>query len=201
MPERIAQLPRDARGYPIPYVVQRDQTGQPLFIVNNRDLANHCVRRKLCSICGEKMVKELWFVGGPQSAFHPHGAYYDSAMHHDCLQYALRVCPYMAMSKQAADLDRVMPKIQDRLKENVLMWDPTINDRRPDLFVAVMAYGQSLTGSPMGGFYLHPLRPYHAVEYWREGEQLTADEGLAIVRAIRDMDLAALASALRLVLR
>src|SRR5262249_26747548 len=74
MPPRIARLPRDKRGYPIPWNIQRDANGLPLFTVNDDRKHYLAVRQGLCPICGETLGKWKWFIGGPRSAFHPDGA-------------------------------------------------------------------------------------------------------------------------------
>lgn len=194
LPERMAQLPRDSRGYPIPVVVARDvTTGQPLFIVNDSKVARQCVRKKLCQICGQRMIKELWFIGGPLSALAPNGWYFDSAMHHECAQYALQVCPYLAMTGSRAALrEPMLEKISDRLGGTVLV-DHTQMPGTPEMMMLVMAYGQQKSASPVPGTsYIRPLRPYHAVEFWREGRQLEFEDGMARLRTIPGLDLTAL---------
>jgi hypothetical protein len=195
----MRNLPLDARGYPVPYVVECDISGKPLFIVNSAERNAICIHRKLCPICGERLTKELWYVGGPQSALHPQGCYLDSAMHHECMAYALQVCPYLAMSRSAAR-DAVIDKLQTRLPEVKLLVDPTIDMRTPVVFMAVMSYGRSLSyhlSKDQRNPYQKPLRPYHAVEFWHGGQRLDFEEGCALIRDQHDLDL----SALRLVIR
>src|SRR5215471_19207085 len=83
LPERMCKLPLDHRGYPVPVTIQRDTRGKPLFVANDSEVVAKCIKRKLCSICGERLTRELWFTGGPNNALHPHGGYLDPAMHHE----------------------------------------------------------------------------------------------------------------------
>lgn len=193
MPDRIARLPRDKRGYPVPYVVARDPQGAPLFIVNDSKVQGRCIHKKLCPICGERLTKELWFAGGPRSAFDPHGHYMDSAMHHECCTYAMQVCPYMAMPKyHATEPEAKIAHLE--LRAGTLLFDHTQDSTRPAVMVVVMTYGQSLS-APEGTLtnpYIAPLRPYHAVEFWRHGARVPDAEGLAILREIPELDLSAL---------
>lgn len=192
MPARVARLPRDKHGYPIPYIVSYDTNGLPLFTVNDSEIHRRCLNKKLCAICGERLTKELWFAGGPQSAFHPNGMYFDSAMHHECVTYAMQVCPYLSMSKFKGITQDKREKLQERMGAIPLV-DVTVIPDKPELFVVVMAYGQSIRPSAdITLRYIKPLRPYHAVEYWRQGQQLSNSEGLEMVKQIPGLDLSAL---------
>jgi hypothetical protein len=188
IPERMASLPRDRRGLPIPVVVARDREGLPQFAVNDSLVSRQCVARKLCPICGQRLTKELWFAGGPGSAFHPGGAYFDPAMHHECMAFALQSCPYLALPNYVSKMAAKMPVLEKQMCDELLV-DPSVDPDRPLVFVAVMAFGQSV--EEWGRFsHLQPLRPYHAVEFWRHGQQLSFDEGLQIVCKNREYDLA-----------
>lgn len=171
IPERMAKLPRDARGYPIPVTVYRDSEGRPYFTVNDEIRRQQIIRNDLCPICGSKLLRGRWFVGGPASAFHERGAYIDPPMHAECARYALQVCPYLA----ARHYDR---RIDDRTLRGphapVVQFDPTVDPTRPTVFVAVMAVGQRLILFPDSKLvqYLAPRRPYRMIEYWRSGEQV-----------------------------
>jgi hypothetical protein len=183
LPERMKKLPRDKRGYPIPVIVTRDRDGLPMFTVNDSVVQTKCVHKKMCPICGGKLPKELWFVGGPQSAFHPHGCYFDSAMHHECLTYALQVCPYLAMTRwnaHEANLDH----LSSRMDKRTLLEDRTMIVDRPDVFVAVMSYGQSLSANGPMSPHIKPLRPYHAVEFWKHGQRVDFYEGVLLMRKV-----------------
>lgn len=193
MPDRIARLPRDSRGYPIPVIVTYDTAGLPLFTVNDSAVHRKCVDKKLCAICGERLTKELWFAGGPQSALHPHGMYFDSAMHHECVTYAMQVCPYLSMPRFVGLNDAKRGRLQQRMGDMPLI-DVTVIPEKPELFMVVMAYGQSIqSGAEERTLrYLKPLRPYHAVEYWQAGKLLTEAEGYALVSQIDGLDLSGL---------
>lgn len=192
VPERMKHLPLDRRGYPIPVIVMRDENGLPYFAVNNDIERLKCVKRKLCAICGGRLTKELWLVGGPSSAFDPHGAYIDSALHHECMTYALQVCPYLAMPGRMMMSKHSINKIEKKLGD-MLIVDPTIDPTKPKCFVAVMSYGQTITSET----HIVPLRPYHAVEFWTDGQRLSMACGLALITKIPNLETTA---ALRLLI-
>lgn len=180
LPERMRHLERDRRGYPIPEIVLRDSDGRPHFTVNDTLRMVHVLRNDLCAICGTKLFRGRWFIGGPRSAFDPHGCYIDAPAHHDCARYALRVCPYLA----APNYGRL---IEDRTLADdepvALRRDERCLPDRPRLFVAVHARGQEVRGG-LHDMTIWPTRPYVGIEYWRDGHRLTREEGDAFCRSV-----------------
>ena len=79
LPERMQRLDKDQRGLPIPFIVQLDAaTGRQYFTINDERKVEACRQHDLCAICGQKLLRGRWFVGGPASAFHEHGCYIDT---------------------------------------------------------------------------------------------------------------------------
>ena len=74
-----------------------------------------CGHRKVCGICGQKLERDVWLIGGPGAAFHEHGAFLDPPMHRGCAIYALMVCPYLG-ARYTGRVDAMLVK-QGR-------WDP-----------------------------------------------------------------------------
>lgn len=174
VPRRMNALQHDRRGYPVPFIVLRDSAGTPHFTVNDHHRRWRCVKEKRCAICGTKLSGLLWFVGGPLSAFHPDGAYRDTALHHECMNYAMRVCPYLALRSYQGRIDDLTVDY-DKLPNGVVLHDPTMIDERPGVFVVVAATGyQLLSGDPIHAN-VRPTRPYRAVEFWKDGNLLAAD--------------------------
>jgi hypothetical protein len=95
IPKIMRTLERDERGYPIPFIVQRDLKGLPVFTVNDDRVVLTCVKKRLCSICG-KRLQESWFVSGSRSFLSVRGAFVDPPVHLECAEYALQVCPFLA---------------------------------------------------------------------------------------------------------
>jgi hypothetical protein len=185
MPERIARLPRDRRGLPIPFLVLTDRgTGKPNFTINDAAKQARCLAEDRCPICGEGLTRGRWFVGGPGSAFHPNGAYLDPPMHFECAHFALRVCPFLAAPVYSGRIDDKGFDWSAHPGEAMLV-DPTVIAERPSLFVAIMAVGQKQVG-PAHSPYLKPRRPYSRVEFWRFGRQLDEAEGVALALAAAD---------------
>jgi len=181
IPERMRHLQIDARGYPIPSMVLIDSAGRPHFAINDDAKRLQAIRQELCSICGTKLFRGRWFVGGALSAFHPDGAFIDPPMHSECAHYALQVCPYLAAPRYSAEIGIAKAKAHaSALKDNRLLVDPTQMPGRPlnDMFIALM------TTRPVDvydNFNLKPTPPYNVIEYWRRGERLPDREGEAMV--------------------
>ena len=173
IPERMKHLELDPRGYPIPVMVWRDNTGIPYFTINDTNTRFKIIRQELCSICGTKLFRGRWFVGGPLSAFHPNGAYNDPPMHLECAEYALKVCPYLAAPSYAKRIDTKKVK-SENISSTTMFIDPTMMPNRPEIFVAVHARGHKV--GPFPDLILKPLRPYIDVRFWRQGVQIPTPE-------------------------
>jgi hypothetical protein len=180
IPKRMREMQRDHRGYPVPYVIMRDKTGRPHFTINDQGRQLKCLAQKRCQICGKKLERTFWFVGGPQAAFHEHGGYTDSMMHEECLEYALRICPYLAMRKYSGRIDT--GTLDAETLERVVLLDHTMVPERPEVFVAVKAAGFDIHP----GITVTPHRPYLEVQYWRHGQRLSEEEGMRLGFLVRN---------------
>lgn len=178
----MLDLPTDKRGYPIPFIIAEDKHGTPRFQINDDTKVEQCIRFDLCAICGTHMgVKSKWLVGGPLSAFHAHGSYIDTPTHHACLQYALKVCPYLAVSRYQRRIDLANVAAGDF--DELLLQDPTQSEERVPFFVAVNVKRYKVSRPGLGQRYLQPDRDYLAIELWNNGEQIHRDEALELFRA------------------
>jgi hypothetical protein len=186
MPERIARLPRDPRGYPVPWNVLRGNDGTPLFTVSDDRKTWRALREGLCPICSERLGRWLWFVGGPLSAFDPGGCYMDLPGHRDCIEFALRTCPYLAMPKYLGRIDVTHP--EKLPPEARILLDETQIPDRPQIFVAVACNRVGAMDRGMLAPYLKPVAPFLDWTYWRHGRQLTEDEAMPYLRAALGQD-------------
>lgn len=162
----MAHLDRDERGYPIPVMVFRDRNGKPHFTINNDYVWLELLRNDQCSICGQKLMRLRWFVGGPLSAFHERGAYLDPPLHRDCMRYAMQTCPYLATPNWSRAIGA---RTLTDANPNLILIDKTQIPDRPIVFVCVGAIGQTITKHGK----LIPNKPYVAVEYWQHGNRVS----------------------------
>jgi hypothetical protein len=160
----MRRLERDPRGYPVPFFALRDDQGRPHFTVIDGAKQTLAMVRDLCAICGQPLLRCRWFVGGPMSAFHPLGDFGDGPMHAECANYALRVCPYLAVPNYAGLIGA--RAIDPSNKARIVSDD--VEPDRPQIFVAALATGQTYT---MFG-HSKPHRPYLRAQLWQRGEIL-----------------------------
>jgi hypothetical protein len=92
MPERIASLPVDERGYPIPWFVSWID-GRPDFrvVAPERQVEAHQYGR--CWICGGWLGSRRAFAIGPMCAVNRTSG--EPPSHVDCADWAARACPFL----------------------------------------------------------------------------------------------------------
>lgn len=182
IPAKMQDMEKDVRGYPIPYIILRHE-GKPYFIVNDEHKVFECIVKMKCAICGKPLEDDVWLVGGILSALHPNGAYKDTPIHHECGQYALKVCPYLAMGREYVH-ESVAPKMQKKIPHMIFV-DPTMIPERPDMFIFVKAQGISV--SPQ--LYVRPHKPFAAYEFWKDGVQLTEAQAAERLKGVKEIDI------------
>ena len=183
MPYRIARLPRDRRGYPIPWNVLRGVDDAPLFTVNDQSKHFEAIRRELCPICGDRLGTWKWFVGGIRSAFDPYGGYYDLPGHRDCERFALATCPYLSLPNYLGRIDVVDPS---KIPEGMVMANITRLPERPEVFIAVASDKMEITGieETSGTPIVVPKKPHLAYEFWFHGKQIGEAEAMPAMRRV-----------------
>lgn len=111
MPDQIARLPRDHRGFPVPYVSDWSHEGSGMIdtgrvMLNDcnctigkgvPDLGHQCpvrqrecMTRRKCEVCGQKIPPNAMvaFMGGLDS-----NSFTEPCMHIECAHYSASVCP------------------------------------------------------------------------------------------------------------
>lgn len=99
MPSRIARLPRDKRGFPIPRFVQYIN-GEPDFRIMNAHHMANCIKRGLCWICGDLLGSHKAFTIGPMCCINRISP--EPPAHLECATFAAKACPFLsnAMAKR-----------------------------------------------------------------------------------------------------
>lgn len=102
MPANVARLPRDRRGYPVPwFVVWLDDQqrpvppgeGTPDFRVMKPFAVVTAIGQSLCWVCGRRLGRHAAYVVGPMCAVNRTSA--EPPSHRDCAEYAARACPFL----------------------------------------------------------------------------------------------------------
>lgn len=100
MPPRIAALPLDPRGFPVPWFV----AGGDHRVVDSRKFGP-ALKRRLCWICGQPLGRNLAFLIGPMCAITR--TISEPPAHLECCEYTVRACPFLSrphMHRRAAGL-------------------------------------------------------------------------------------------------
>ncbi len=176
IPPRMAALPKDPRGFPVPHIVIRDKDGKPVFSANDTVVVMQGKLKKLCGVCGQALGSDSWVLGGPMSAFHPQGVYIDNPIHKECGVYALQVCPYLAYTGYRHNPDLV-DKLDARFEGTRIFVNPTQDNKRVPFFVFGKVKSWTLRGD-----YVIPVRPFLETEFWLEGKEITKDQAVEILR-------------------
>lgn len=93
IPTRMAHLPLDARGLPVPHFASMIDGVATPSVPDVAKLAP-ALRNKLCWCCGEKLGQHLAFVGGTVMSISRGCG--DPPSHLECCEYAARVCPFLS---------------------------------------------------------------------------------------------------------
>jgi hypothetical protein len=162
IPPRLARRPRDARGYPIPYGVLIRKDGTPDFRVVDLERWQHAVQHRRCGLCGEPLGAHLAFVGGPLCE--ANRVFLDLPMHRDCAEYALQVCPYLALPKTAfVDTAKV------DTEGHTLHVSTDVAEDKPERFWLGIAKGYAVVQLP-GSSYGLQATPWVGGEWWQDGK-------------------------------
>lgn len=93
IPPRMARLPRDHRGYPVPFFVAWVDGVADFRVSDGRRLFD-CVSCDLCWLCGQKLGAYRSFVIGPMCVVNRVSS--EPPSHRDCAEWAAQACPFLA---------------------------------------------------------------------------------------------------------
>ncbi len=185
IPGLMRGLELDKRGYPIPFNVMRDKNGVPQFAINDDAVVEKCIAEKLCHVCGNHLMTDTWLIGGPQSAFHLLGAYIDPPVHKACGEYALQVCPYLAVSNYSGKFTVDQINAEDfETEENGkrIFINPTQDSNRVPFFVFSRVSKIEIRRQGIGKRLIIPIKPYMEVEFWNDGERITEQQAEILMK-------------------
>lgn len=109
LPRRIAKLPKDECGYPVPRFVKWLEDGKPApdgaspgavpdFRYADASFRARAFTRGLCWICGEPTGAHRVFVIGPMCVINRITS--EPACHRDCAEFAAKACPFLIRPRQ-----------------------------------------------------------------------------------------------------
>lgn len=168
LPDAMALLPRDERGYPVPYFVEYID-GKPDFRVMSASHWSNCVRENRCWLCGGKMGKRKWFVIGPMCCVNHVSA--EPPSHRLCATFAVKNCPF---------LTRPLAKRNDRDLPAGKEIGGFMIERNPGVTAIWETSSYRLFNDGNGG-YLFEVGPAKRVSFFCEGREATRAEVLESV--------------------
>ncbi len=187
IPKIMRTMGRDGRGYPIPYIVMVDNRGQAHFSVNDTRRVHEVTRKRLCSICGRKLLPEVWFVGGTRCFTSPRGAFLDPPVHQECGTYALQVCPFLAAPHYGRSVGSGRLKVAD-VPEMLALVDVSFSGpMRPERFGLGATSGFRIKPGHHPGHFIFVPDTWNYVEFWRNGEPINAPD-TATLRELERID-------------
>ncbi len=165
--DRLAALPVDELGYPVPFFVSWID-GKPEFRVADGKKWKLCVTQNLCCVCGQPLGAHKAFAIGPMCSINRTTA--EPPAHYECAEWAVRGCPFLSKPKMV----RRENGLED-LKEASPPAGISI-DRNPGVTCIWTTKKYSLFTVDNG--YLIRLGEPERVEWYREGRIATRLEVL-----------------------
>ena len=172
-PIRIARLPVDERGYPVPWFVAWFKEGgecgrhvagaKPDFRIlasGKRELA---VKKRLCWVCGEPLGVHQVFAIGPMCAVNR--TTMEPPSHRACVEYSARACPFLtvpARRRNEAGLEDIPHKV-----------DGQMIARNPG---AIALWESAYRPFKVGNGWLIKIGEPYRVDWWTQGRQATRTE-------------------------
>jgi len=167
MPPRIARLPRDHRGFPVPWFVAWIH-GEPDFRVIEPDRLKQAYHGKRCWICGEPLGVFKVFVVGPMCVVNRVTS--EPPSHRDCAQFAAEVCPFLTRPRMKRN-EKDLPEERSIAGMHI--------DRNPG---AVAIYQtNAYTPFKAGDGVLFQLGPPSRIDWVAEGKPATREQVLASI--------------------
>lgn len=166
LPPKMAHLPIDHRGYPVPFFVDY-VNGEPDHRIADPRKLVRCVRERLCWLCGRPFGRRdlFSFVVGPMCTISLVSS--EAAAHEECSIYALQACPFLTRPKaQRRDIG-----IEDKQVAGIM------SERNPGVSCMWVTKSAQLFNPGVGGKgWLFQLGPPVRTPWFREGRPATRDE-------------------------
>lgn len=188
MPARIAALPRDERGYPVPRFIEWMKAGKngpektlrpppgmdplpgsyPDFRYADADFRALAFRTGLCWVCGERLGLHRVYVLGPMCVINRVTS--EPACHRDCAEFSARACPFLVRPRM-----RRIPLAEDEPR----VVAGNMIDRNPGC-TALYETPRATAFRAEGGWLIRVDKP-DRVDWWAEGRQATLAEIMASI--------------------
>jgi hypothetical protein len=169
-PKRVARLPLDKRGYPIPWFAARFDS-EPDFRVYDPLKFTRAVRERLCWVCGDRLSAVNYFVISPYDAVHRTST--EPPCHQDCAEFSVKACPFLTR----AEVRRRTAGLPDESFEAA----GVVTERPPGIIVIWATLSYDVVPAPGG--VVCALGDTTAVRWFKGGRPATRADVLAVVEA------------------
>jgi hypothetical protein len=168
MPSRIASLPRDHRGFPVPWFVHWSDGVPDFRVVGPGKLFTAFHGR--CWVCGDRLGVHRVYVIGPMCAVNRVTS--EPASHRECAEFAAKACPFLTKPRMRRN-EKDLPEARSVAGIHL--------DRNPG---AVCLY-ETPHAKPFraGDGYLFQLGKPTRVDWWAEGRAATREEIAASIES------------------
>lgn len=172
---RIAALPIDERGYPVPFFVQwlengkavpRGQ-GQPDFRIVDPESMRACVKESRCWVCGEPLGVHRAYVVGPMCVINHTSA--EPPSHLDCADWSVRGCPFLSRPNMVRREDEITESAMDNVAGIMIKRNPGVT------VIWKVRNRLSMWNDGKGGV-LFDIGEPEAVSWFKEGRLATSSE-------------------------
>lgn len=123
LPRRLVKLPRDHRGFPIPWFVAELADGTRDFRIADGFKNAKAIRNRLCWVCGERLGHYMSFVIGPMCVVNRVTA--EPPCHRDCATFSAQACPFLARPRMRRN-DKDLPAGHQLPPGEMLMRNPGV---------------------------------------------------------------------------
>jgi hypothetical protein len=115
LPPRIARLPVDDRGWPIPwfvaYVTNEAGESVPEFRAADREKFVRAIKERRCWVCGEPLGTWLAFPIGPMCSITR--TISEPPCHRDCAEWSIQHCPFLANPAMVRRIGDLPPDVEE----------------------------------------------------------------------------------------
>lgn len=167
IPDRIAKLPRDKRGYPVPWFVMWID-GEPKFPIADYRKRAQAVNENLCWVCGDVMGANKAFVIGPMCGVNRTTA--EPPAHLECALFSVKACPFLNNPNQ-----KRIPTEGSSPGGIMIERNPGVN--------LIWVTRQYTLFSPAPKEWLIHIGVPTQIQFWKEGRPATKKEVLAAIEA------------------
>jgi hypothetical protein len=179
MDSRIASLPRDRRGYPVPAFVEwlrdgkRAKAGapgaEPDFRFSRAEFRNRAFKHSLCWVCGQPLGVHKVYAIGPMCLVNRTTS--EPASHRFCATFAATACPFLIRPRQKRNMKG--------MSEDDRNAPGTMVERNPGC-VCLYETRQAKQFDAGNGWLIRLGKP-DRVDWYAEGRQATRAEIMAAI--------------------